>query len=501
MDGVSRAVRLPGAYNYINGQWKASRSGKTFDNINPATGELLGRWPSSAAEDLNEAVVAASEAYASWRLVPAPKRAERILRAYQVLLERKEALAQVMTQEMGKVLKETRGDVQEAIDTALYFAGEGRRLFGVTTTSELADKFAMTVRSSIGVCGLITPWNFPMAIPSWKIFPALLCGNTVVFKPASCTPATATLLVEILEEAGIPAGVVNLVHGSGSVLGQALIESPVVRLISFTGSSEVGSSIAAACGQLFKKVSLEMGGKNAQLVLDDADVDLAIEGALWGAFGTTGQRCTATSRLIIQEGIYGALIEKLVQAASKLKLGNGLDADSQVGPLVSEDQLETVKRYVDIGLREDKARLLLGGRRATEGVLGQGFYFEPTIFEGAPDMRLAQEEIFGPVLMVIKVKTFEQGLQVMNGTRYGLSGSVYTRDVNRVMQAVRDMQTGITYINAPTIGAEVHLPFGGVKHTGNGHREAGQAVLDIFTEWKAVYVDYSGRLQKAQIDQ
>lgn len=496
----SKVRRAAGAYNFINGQWRPSSSGENFPNINPATGDILGYWPSSMKKDLDEAVAAAHAAFRSWRLLPAPHRAEFLLRAYQILSARKEEMARVMTQEMGKVLKETRGDVQEAIDTALYFSGEGRRLFGQTTTSELPNKFAMTCRMPVGVCGMITPWNFPMAIPSWKIFPALLCGNTVVLKPASDTPASATLLVEALQEAGVPGGVVNLVHGSGSTVGKWLIEHPQVRLISFTGSSDVGSRIAEACGRLFKKVSLEMGGKNAQIVMDDADLDLAVDGALWGAFGTTGQRCTATSRLIVHDKVYHSFVKRFLDRAAALKLGNGLDAKTEVGPVVNQSQVEKMVEYVQIGREIDKAKLLLGGEPVREGALARGFFFQPTVFEAEPRMRLAREEIFGPVVVVLKARSFDEAISILNDTDYGLSGSIYTKDVNRALAAIRDMETGITYINAPTIGAEVHLPFGGLKQTGNGHREAGQAVLDMFTEWKAVYIDYSGKLQKAQID-
>ncbi|MBI2070558.1 MAG: aldehyde dehydrogenase family protein [Elusimicrobia bacterium] len=500
LEGASKARRDPSAFNFINGRWQGSKSGETVANINPATGAVLGHWPVSTKNELDAAVAAAKKAFESWRLVPAPKRGEYLLRVHNLFLERKDVLARVMTQEMGKVLKETKGDVQEAVDVALYFASEGRRLFGHTSTSELENKFAMAVRIPVGVCGVISPWNFPMAIPAWKIIPALLCGNTVVFKPATDTPATATLFVEILEEAGLPPGVVNLIHGSGSGVGRWLVEHEDVRLISFTGSSDVGSRVAEGCAKTFKKVCLEMGGKNAQLVLDDANLDLAVDGALWGAFGTTGQRCTATSRLIVQEGIYKKFLDRLLERAANLRLGDGLNESTDVGPLVNADQLKTVEHYVAVGLKEDKAKLLSGGRRAAKGDLAKGYFHEPTIFEGTPGMRIAEEEIFGPVLTVLKVKNFDEGLKVLNATKYGLSGSVYTQDVNRVMRAIRDMETGITYINAPTIGAEAHMPFGGVKQTGNGHREVSWAALEVFTDWKAVYVDYSGRLQRAQID-
>jgi alpha-ketoglutaric semialdehyde dehydrogenase len=504
MDTKTNRSRTPGregAYNFINGQWKsASRGGGVFENTDPATGDLINVYPDSTRQDVDDAVQAGRRAFASWRKVPVAKRGELLLRAMKILERQKEEWARDMTREMGKVLAEARGDVQEAIDTAFYYAGEGRRLFGQTTTSELPDKFAMSLRMPVGVCGLITPWNFPMAIPSWKIFPALLCGNTVVLKPASLTPDSARHLVQALEEAGLPPGVVNLVNGEGATVGRWLLEHPDVDLVSFTGSSAVGSHVASTCGRLFKKCSLELGGKNAQIVMEDADLDLALEGALWGAFGTTGQRCTATSRLIVHKAVFREFSEKLVAQARGLKLGCGLEESVQVGPLVSAAQRERVQKYIRVGRTKDKAKLLTGGRFPSDGALGRGYFLEPTVFEGRPGMTIAQEEIFGPVTVLIPVSSFEEAIQVLNGTVYGLSGSLYTRDINRVMRAIRDMETGITYINAPTIGAEVHLPFGGVKHTGNGHREAGTAALDIFSEWKAVYIDYSGKLQRAQID-
>src|SRR3989338_5316856 len=486
-------------YNFINGQWKkAGLGGNQFENRNPATGELLGIYPQSTAKDLEEAVEAAQKAFKSWRKVHVAKRGEILLRAMRVLQEHKEEFAQTMTREMGKILSETCGDVQEAIDTAFYYAGEGRRFFGQTTTSELPDKFAMTLRMPVGVCGLITPWNFPMAIPSWKIFPSLLCGNSMILKPASYTPDSARNLVMVLQEAGVPPGVVNLVYGSGNVIGRALLEYPEISLISFTGSSSVGSNIAEICGKKMKKCSLELGGKNAQIVMEDADLDLALEGALWGAFSTSGQRCTATSRLIVHEKIFKQFRDKLVDQARSLRIGNGLNPLVQMGPLVSQAQLETVHQYVKIGKMKDHAKLLIGGEILKEGEYERGFFYPPTIFVGTPEIRIAQEEIFGPVVVLIPVKSFEEAMSIVNNSRYGLSGSIYTRDVNRVMRAIQEMETGITYINAPTIGAEVHLPFGGVKQTGNGHREAGVTVLDIFSEWKTVYIDYSGKLQKAQ---
>jgi aldehyde dehydrogenase (NAD+) len=487
--------------NYIDGSWVESRAGKTFENRNPANRhDSIGLFPASSLEDVNRAVQAAKKAFVGWRLVPAPKRGEILYRVGELLRRHKEEIARGMTREMGKILKETRGDVQEGIDTAFYVAGEGRRLFGETTPSELPDKFAMSVRSPIGVCALITPWNFPMAIPTWKLFPALLCGNTVVLKPAEDTPYTAVKLFEILAEAGVPPGIVNLVHGRGEVVGAALVRHPDVRLVSFTGSAEVGREIASVCGQQLKRVSLELGGKNAQIVMEDADLNLALEGALWGAFGTTGQRCTATSRLILHRDIKKDLTDMLVARAERIKIGDGLDESVEMGPLINHAAREKVHRYVQIG-KEEGARLLTGGSIYEEGKWIDGYFYRPTIFDHvSPSMRIAQEEIFGPVLSVIEVKSFEEAIEVINGTPYGLSSSVYTRDVQRAFHAMRDIEAGITYINGPTIGAEVHLPFGGVKDTGNGHREAGTTVYDIFSEWKSVYIDYSGKLQKAQID-
>jgi acyl-CoA reductase-like NAD-dependent aldehyde dehydrogenase len=487
--------------NYIDGRWVQARSGKTFENRNPANrDDLIGIFPASVSEDVDDAVTAAKKAFLKWRLVPAPKRGEMLFKAGELLLSRKEEIARVMTREMGKILKETRGDVQEGIDTAFYVGGEGRRLFGETTPSELPDKFAMSLRMPVGVCALITPWNFPMAIPTWKLFPALLCGNTVVLKPAEDTPLTAVKFYEILEEAGVPPGVANLIHGTGEEAGAALVRHRDVQLVSFTGSSAVGREIAAVCGKDLKKVSLEMGGKNAQIVMEDADLDLAMEGVLWGAFGTTGQRCTATSRLIVHRDIKRDMTDRIVAGAEKLKVGDGLDETVEMGPLINEAARQKVDRYVQIGKKEG-ARLLTGGAVYEGAPWIDGYFYRPTIFDNVtPSMRIAQEEIFGPVLSIIEVGTFEEAVEVLNGTPYGLSSSVYTRDVVRAFRAMRDIEAGITYINGPTIGAEVHLPFGGVKQTGNGHREAGTTVYDIFSEWKSIYVDFSGKLQKAQID-
>ncbi len=487
--------------NYIDGEWVESSSGETYENRNPANwDEVIGIFQKSTKEDTERAIEAAQRAYKKWRLVPAPKRAEIIFRAAQMLVERKEQFARDMTREMGKILDETRGDVQEAIDMSFYIAGEGRRLFGFTTPSELPLKFQMSIRIPMGVAAIITPWNFPMAIPSWKIIPALVAGNTVVFKPATDTPLSAVNFVKVLEEAGVPKGVVNLVTGSGSVVGEALISHPYVKIVSFTGSSEVGAHIASKAGALFKKVSLEMGGKNAQIVMDDANLELAVDGAIWGGFGTTGQRCTATSRVIVHKDVYKKFLEMFVERAKALKVGNGLDPSTDVGPVINESQMNKILSYIEIG-KQEGAKLLTGGFRLTGGEYDKGWFIAPTIFADVdPNMRIAQEEIFGPVVAVIPADNLEHAIEIANNSKYGLSSSIYTNDIKKAFIAIRDIYTGITYVNAPTIGAEVHLPFGGTNQTGNGHREGGHAVMDIFTEWKSVYIDFSGRLQRAQID-
>ena len=486
--------------NYIDGKWVPSRSGKTFPNVNPADrDDVIGLFPESGAEDVHLAVEAAERAFPEWRLVPPPRRGEILLKAGLLMKERKEELARQMTREMGKVLRETRGDVQEAVDMASYAAGEGRRLFGQTSTSELRDKFAMSVRMPVGETGLISPWNFPLAIPAWKVFPALICGNTAVFKPAEDTPLSAVELVKILEEAGLPKGVLNLVHG-GSTAGAALVRHPAVRLISFTGSSEVGRQIGEHCGKTLKRCSLEMGGKNAQIVMDDADLGLALEGAVWGAFGTTGQRCTAASRIFVQEGLFSRFKKRFLDRARQIKIGDGMKKGVEMGPLINEVQRRRVHEYVGIG-KEEGAKLEIGGAPARGKGLDKGSFYQSTVFtEVDPKMRIMQEEIFGPVTCLVPFKHFEEAIRSVNDTAYGLSSSLYSRDVNFAMKAIRDIEAGVTYINGPTIGAEVHLPFGGVKNTGNGRREAGQTALDIFSEWKTVCIDYSGKLQKVQID-
>ena len=486
--------------NYIGGEWVDSASGETFESTSPATGEAIGIFPRSNADDVDRAVDAANEAFQEWRLVPAPKRGEILYRFANLLTEEKDDVTDLMSHEMGKVKAEAGGDVQEAIDMSLYMAGEGRRLFGQTTPSELRDKFNMSVRQPIGVVGAITPWNFPIAIPSWKIAPALVCGNTVVFKPATDTPALGERFVELFAEAGLPAGVLNIVHGGGGAVGDRLVKHPDVRVITLTGSRETGVEVMRNAADGLKHVHLELGGKNAIIVLDDADLELAVEGIVWSAFGTSGQRCTAASRVIVQEGVYEQVQSKLVAAAERMRLGPGWEDDTDVGPVINKRALEKIHSYTGIG-KDEGAKLLTGGEVATDNGLGKGFFYRPTIFGDVdPQMRVAQEEIFGPTTALIRVRDVDEAIRVSNGIKYGLSSSIFTRDVNKAFRAMRDLEAGITYINAGTIGAEVHLPFGGTKDTGNGHREAGQAALDVFTEWKSIYVDYSGKLQKAQID-
>jgi aldehyde dehydrogenase (NAD+) len=487
--------------NFIGGAWTAPLTGDHYEDRNPADWrEVIGRFPKSGPKDVDRAVQSALKGFALWRRTPAPARGDVLRRVGDLLTERKEAIARAMTREMGKVLAETRGDVQEGIDTAYYAASEGRRLFGRTVPSELRDKWAMSTRRPIGVAGIITPFNFPMAIPTWKIFPALVCGNAVIFKPSSDVPHTGTLLVEALLDAGLPPEVVQLVHGGGRLVGDALVSHPKVPVVSFTGSTETGAKLGEICGRMHKHLSLEMGGKNAMIVMDDADLDLALDGVLWGAFGTTGQRCTATSRLLLHKKVHDRFLRMLVDRVEKLRLGDGLLPTSDVGPMINEGALTNTANYVEIGTAEG-AEMLTGGRRATGARLGHGWFFKPTVFAGVKaGSRLEQEEIFGPVLSVVRVGSLDQAIRINNDVRYGLSSSLYTRDINGAFRAIEDIQAGITYINAPTIGAEAHLPFGGVKETGNGHREGGWQVYDFFSETKTVYVDYSGTLQRAQID-
>ena len=496
-----RASAAPSTFKlFIAGEWVESVSGNTFESLNPADRrDVIGRFQAGVKADVGMAVRAAEMALPRWKATPAPKRGEILYRFGALMAEHKERLSRAMTREMGKVLDEARGDVQEGIDIAYLMAGEGRRMFGDTVPSELPDKWAMSIRQPIGIAGIITPWNFPVAIPCWKSMPALVAGNTVVFKPASDTPHCATLVVELMEQAGFPAGVVNLVTGSGAEVGDAIVESPDVAVISFTGHSSTGKSIAERAAKRLKRVSLELGGKNAVVVMRDADLDLATDGILWSAFGTTGQRCTACSRVIVERLVVEPLLERLVARTKELKLGSGLDETVDVGPLINPAAVDKVGGYIDVGRTEGE--LILGGGPATDGDLAHGNFFAPTIFTGVmPMARIAQEEIFGPVLSVIPVDDYQDAVTALNQTRYGLSSAIFTSDANTAFRAMRDFETGIVYVNAGTTGAETHLPFGGWKETGNGHREAGHAALDSFTEWKSIYVDFSGRLQRAQID-
>jgi acyl-CoA reductase-like NAD-dependent aldehyde dehydrogenase len=495
------AVEATSFKNFIGGSWVSPSTGRYFENRNPANpGDLIGRFPESGEQDIEEAVRAAQQGFRLWSRTPAPVRGDVLRRVGDLLVERKEAIANAMTREMGKVLAETRGDVQEGIDTAYYAATEGRRLFGHVVPSELRSKWAMSYRRPIGVVGLITPFNFPMAIPTWKMFPALLCGNAVIIKPSEDVPHTVHLLVEILLEAGLPREVIQLVHGRGETVGKALVEHPGVPVISFTGSTETGSNIGETCGRMHKRLSLEMGGKNAMIVMDDANLDLALEGVLWGAFGTTGQRCTATSRLVLHQKVHDRFLQRLADAAQTLRLGDGRQVETDVGPLIHEASRRKVEEYVEVG-RLEGAELVTGGERPGATGLGAGYFYRPTVFAGVkPGSRLEQEEIFGPVLSVIRVGSFDEAVQVNNDVRYGLSSSIYTSNVDLAFRAMQELDNGITYVNAPTIGAEAHLPFGGVKATGNGHREGGWEVYEFYSETKVCYVDYSGKLQRAQID-
>ncbi|WP_075618489.1 aldehyde dehydrogenase family protein [Paenisporosarcina indica] len=486
--------------NYIGGKWQEAGDAKYVSVTNPANGEELAQVRLSTQEDVNLAVAAAKEAQKKWALVPAPKRADYLYEVGRIMKEKKEHLAQVLTKEMGKVIEEGRGEVQEGIDMAFYMAGEGRRLFGETTPSELADKFAMSVRAPIGVVGLITPWNFPVAIATWKSFPAMVAGNTFLWKPATETPMMAYEMAKVFEEAGIPDGVANIVFGSGADVGTAMIDHPDVKVISFTGSTETGRSVAERGGRNLKKVSLEMGGKNAVIVMDDADLGLAVEGILWSAFGTAGQRCTACSRVIVHKDVKEELESRLLTSMEQLTIGDGMDETVKIGPVINKKALEKIHSYVEIGKNEG-ATLLVGGEILSDGELAKGNYYAPTLFTNVDrDSRIAQEEIFGPVVSLIEVSSLDEAIEVNNSVTFGLSSSIFSRDVNTVFKAQRDLDTGIVYVNAGTTGAEIHLPFGGTKGTGNGHRDSGVAALDVYTEWKSIYVDFSGKLQRAQID-
>jgi acyl-CoA reductase-like NAD-dependent aldehyde dehydrogenase len=485
--------------NYLGGKWVPAESGETFESRNPADrDELVGTFPRSGPQDVTRAVEAAGEAYRDWMMTPVPERADYLMRAGLLLEQRKEDLSELMTREMGKTLKESRGDVQEGIDFCFYMAGEGRRFFGRTIPAELRNKFSMTVRHPIGVVALITPWNFPIAIPLWKIAPAIVSGCTSIFKPAEDTPLLATLLVQTFEEVGLPPGVLNLVHGIGEEAGEALVTHPDVRAVSFTGSLEVGRHIAETCGRLMKRCSLELGSKNVLIVMPDADMGLAVEASAWGAFATSGQRCTATSRLVVHRDAGEEFTSRLLDRVKGMKVGSGLDPEVELAPVINEKQKRRVLEYIEVGKTEG-ATLLTGGRELTGDGYDKGNFIEPTVFaDMTPDMRIAQEEIFGPVTGIIRSGDVDEAIRIANSTGYGLSASIYTHDITNVFAAIQQLEFGVVYVNAPTIGAEVQLPFGGMKNTGNGHREAGPQSLDEFTEWKAVSVDFSGKVQKAQ---
>lgn len=486
--------------NLIDGEWVESPSGRVSNNVNPAdTRQVLGTVTRSTKEDTLRAIDAAKRAFHTWRKVPAPKRGAIVLEAMRLMQARKEPLARALTLEEGKTYAESLGEVQKSINVLEFLAGEGRRLNGMTAPSELPRTFAYTVRAPLGVVGLVTPWNFPVCIPTWKIAPALIAGNTVVFKPATLTPWTAKLLVEIFADAGVPRGVLNLVHGSGGEVGQTIIDHPDVRALSFTGSNEVGTKLYVDCAKTLKKVQCEMGGKNPLIVLADADLDLAAVATSQGAFGSTGQRCTATSRAIVIDSVADAFVQRLEAHAKRITVGPGMMPSSDMGPSVDDGQLRTVLEFHEIA-REERLKLVAGGCRLTEGDLSHGFFTAPTIYDHVPPTsRLAQEEVFGPVLSVIRVKTVEEAFQVANNVLYGLTSSIFTRDVARAMEYVDEIDTGMLHVNSPTVGGEAHLPFGGSKATGVGQREMGPTAVDFFSEWKTVYVDYTGTKRDTKI--
>jgi aldehyde dehydrogenase (NAD+) len=489
--------------NYIGGKWVDSVSKQTFERENPAfNDQIVGVAPRSNEQDVDLAVKAARDAFPGWHDLPAPKRGEILFRAAELLLKNKARLGDLCANEMGKVKKESYGDVQEAIDMGYYMAGEGRRLFGETMPSELPNKSIRTVREPVGVFSILTPWNFPFAIPAWKLFPALVSGNTVVFKPSQYTPTCTYELVKIFEEAGLPAGVLNFITGLGDEIGDAMVKHPGINGVSFTGSTAVGMKIGGICGPMLRKHSLEMGGKNVIIVMDDADIDLAVEGAIWAAFGTTGQRCTAASRVIVHKKVYEQFRDKLVKAAKNLKLGYALDSGVDMGPLVNKDAVTKTEKYMEIAVQKDKAKITCGGKRATGEGLEKGYFFEPTIFEEVtPAMQIFCDEIFGPATALTVAKDFDQAIEFANSSSYGLSASIFTDSVYNAEKAARLLQTGLVYINTSTIGAEIQTPFGGVKNTGNGHRDAGGkgGAIETFTEMKVISSDFSGKIQKAQI--
>src|SRR6266550_3146945 len=486
--------------NFIGGQWVQSGSSRTVENINPAnTADVIGSVRQATREEARQAVEAASEAFRGWRSTPAPARGKIVARAARLLEEHKEELAQILTREEGKTIAESRGELQRSINVADFCAGESRRMNGETIQSELPANFAYTIKQPLGVVACVTPWNFPVAIPVWKIAPALVAGNTVVFKPATLTPATGIRIVELFQEAGIPPGVLNLIIGSGSEAGDAIINHPAVKAVSFTGSNQVGIRLYEEVSRRGAKVQCEMGGKNPVVIMEDADMDLAVESTAQGAFGSSGQRCTATSRAVVVNDVADEFIERIARRAASMRIGPGNDPATEMGPTVDESQFKTVLSYIDIG-REDGAKLVCGGSRATGDGLDKGYFVNATVFDHVtPDMRVAREEIFGPVLSVLRVKDFEDAIKVANDCEYGLASSIFTNDAARAFRFVDEIETGMTHINSPTTGGEAHIPFGGIKGTGIGDREQGSTALDFYTELKVVYVDYTGRKREGNL--
>jgi len=488
--------------NFVGGEWVPAREGGTFESRNPAhPEEILGMFQHSTDADVDAAMDAAEAARADWANTPAPERGLILNRVADLLQERREDIATVISREMGKVFAEANGfDIQAAINTARQMVGEGRRMLGHTMPSELRDKFAMVVREPMGIVGAITPWNLPILLPSWKLFPALLCGNTVVFKPAEDTPLSSVLLLRVLEDAGVPPGVVNMITGYGHEIGEHFVTHPNLNMVSFTGSMAVGRLIASQAGQHLKKVSLELGSKNAVVVMDDAELETALQGCLWGGFGTSGQRCTAGSRVVVHAGIYDEFLEAFLAQAKAIKVGDGLDPATQVGPLVNEKQLNRVHDYIEVGKAEG-ATVLTGGRKLQDE-MGGGYFYEPTIFTDVePSMRIAQEEIFGPVVCVMRAESFDHAMEVANSTDYGLSFGIYTNDVSRAFSAIRRLEAGVVNVNSPTMGVEIGVPFGGYKCSGNGMRESGTAAVEEYSEVKSIMVDFSGMHRRTGVNE
>lgn len=487
--------------NHVNGEWIPASGGDTLDNVNPADQrQVLGQVVASTPDDMNAAIAAAKAAFEGWRRTPAPKRGQVVAQAMALMIERKEELARALTAEEGKNLNESRGEVQKSINVMEFMVGESRRMNGQTIPSEMPKTFAYTVRAPLGVVGMITPWNFPVCIPAWKIAPALVAGNTIVFKPSELTPWTANIVSEIFLQAGLPKGVLNVVHGRGEDVGPTLVNHPDVAAVSFTGSNAVGTRVYGEAARHLKKVQCEMGGKNPLIVLEDADLELAAAATASGAFGSTGQRCTATSRAIVVEGVADAFVGKLLEHAKKFVPGNGLESHTAMGPSVSEEQMNKVLSYHRVADEEGAKRVYGTGERLTDGELAHGWFTGVTVYDHVKaDSRLAMEEIFGPVLSVVRVKDWKEAIEVANSVPYGLSSSLYTQDVQRALEYVDEIETGMLHLNSPTVGGEAQLPFGGVKATGVGQREMGQTAIDFFTEWKTVYLDYTGAKREGNL--